>query len=96
MFKFFFTNVSKDGLHINEKPVRFSISQWLPCPLTILCFALDGNHFKYILFEVALQIYCHSLFYTLFNNLYSIHNCLLCKNPGNVSPLVTTNEKFNI
>ena len=44
--------------------------------------------------EVALQIYFQPLFHTPFYNLYSIHNCLLCKNPGNVSPL--GNEKFNI
>ena len=34
---------------------------------------------------VASHIYCHSLFHIPFNNLYSIHNCLLCKNPGNES-----------
>ena len=46
--------------------------------------------------EVALQIYCHSLLHTPFNNLYSIHNCLLCENPGYECPLVTKNEKINI
>ena len=39
--------------------------------------------------EVALNTYCQSLFHPLCNHLYSIHNCLLSKNPGNVSPLVT-------
>ena len=43
--------------------------------------------------EVALRIYCHSLFHIPLNNLYSIHNCLLCPNPGNVSPLVTKHDK---
>ena len=46
--------------------------------------------------EVALHIYFHSLFPTPFNNSYSIHNCLLCKNPGNESTFVTKNEKLNI
>ena len=46
--------------------------------------------------DVALHIFFHSLFHTPFNNIYLIHNCLLCKNPGNVSHLVTTNEKLNI
>ena len=41
--------------------------------------------------EVASNTYCQSLFHPLCNNLYSIHNCLLSKNPGNVSPLVTKN-----
>ena len=41
--------------------------------------------------EVALHIYCHSLFSIPFTNLHSIHNFLLCKNPGNESPLVTKN-----
>ena len=45
--------------------------------------------------EIVLHTYCHSLFHTQFN-LYSIHNWLLCKNPGNVSTLVTKNEKLNI
>ena len=36
-----------------------------------------------------INIYCHSLFHAPFNNLYSIHNCLLCRNPGNESALVT-------
>ena len=38
--------------------------------------------------EVALHIYFHSLLHTPFNNSHSIHNCLLCTNPGNESPLV--------
>ena len=46
--------------------------------------------------EVALHIYFHSLCPTPFNNSYSIHNCLLCKNPRNESSLVTKNEKLNI
>ena len=46
--------------------------------------------------EVALQIHCHALFHTPFNNLYSIHNCLLCMNSGTVSPLITNNDKLNI
>ena len=46
--------------------------------------------------QVALQKHCHSPFHIPFNNLYSIHNCLLFMNPGNVSPLETTNEKLNI
>ena len=36
--------------------------------------------------EVALQIYCHSVFHTPFSNLYSIHNCLLGNYSG-TSPL---------
>ena len=40
-------------------------------------------------------MYCHLLFHTPFNNLHSIHNFLLCKNPGNESPLVIKNEKLN-
>ena len=46
--------------------------------------------------EVALHIYWHSLFHIPFNNLYSIHNCLCCMNPGIESSLVTKNEKLNI
>ena len=46
--------------------------------------------------EVALSTCCHSLFHTPFTNLYSIQNCLLCANPGNVSPLVNIHEKLNI
>ena len=46
--------------------------------------------------EVALHIYFHSVFYIPFNNSYFIHNCLLCKNPGNESPLLTRNEKLTI
>ena len=42
--------------------------------------------------EVALSTYCHSLFHAPFNNLNSIHNCLLCANPGNVSPLVNIHD----
>ena len=38
--------------------------------------------------EVALHINFHSLFPAPFNNSYFIHNCLLCMNPGNGSPLV--------
>ena len=40
--------------------------------------------------------YFQSLFQTPSNNLHSTHNDLLCKNPGNESPLVAKNEKFNI
>ena len=32
---------------------------------------------------VASNIYCHSLFHIPFNYLYSIHSCLLCRNPVN-------------
>ena len=46
--------------------------------------------------EVLLHMYCYSLFHTLFNNLHSIHICLLCKIPDKVSPLVSNNEKLNI
>ena len=47
--------------------------------------------------EVALSTFCHALFHTPFNNLYSIHNyCLLCANPGNVSPFVNIHENLNI
>ena len=46
--------------------------------------------------EIVLHTHCYSLFHTPFNNLYSIHNWLLCKNLGNVSTLVTKNEKLNI
>ena len=35
--------------------------------------------------EVALHIFFHSLFHIPVNNLYSIHSCLLCKNPGSES-----------
>ena len=34
--------------------------------------------------------------YSPFNNLYSIHNLLLCKNPRNECHLVTKNETLNI
>ena len=43
--------------------------------------------------EVALHIYFHSLFHIPFNNLYSIHNCLLCKNPRIESFMVIKNEQ---
>ena len=46
--------------------------------------------------EVALHIYFHSLCPTQFNHSYSIHNCLLCKNPGNECSLVTKNGNLNI
>ena len=45
--------------------------------------------------EVALHIYFHPLFHTPFNNLYSTHSCLLCKNLGNLFPLVTKYVTFN-
>ena len=34
--------------------------------------------------------YCHSHVHTPFNNLYSFHNGLLCKNPGKVCLLALT------
>ena len=46
--------------------------------------------------EVASCTYCNSLFHIPFNNLHSIHNCLLCKNPGTDSPLVNKTEKLII
>ena len=46
--------------------------------------------------EIALHIYCHSLFHTPFNNLYSIYNCLLCQNQKNVSLLITKYDMLNI
>ena len=46
--------------------------------------------------EVALHIYFYSLFHIPFNHSYLIHNCLLCKNPGNESSLVTKILKLNI
>ena len=64
--------------------VRASVREWVR-----VCVSFNQV-------EVALHIYCHSLFHTPFDNLYSIHNCLLCKNPGNESPLVTKHEKRNI
>ena len=36
---------------------------------------------------------CHLDVHAPFNNLYSIHNCLLCRKPRNESPLVIKNEK---
>ena len=44
--------------------------------------------------QAALHIYFHLLFPTQFNNSHFIHNCLLCKNPGNEFPLVTKNESL--
>ena len=41
--------------------------------------------------EVTSHLYFHSLFHVPFNNLYSIHHCLLCKNQGNESASVIKN-----
>ena len=60
-----------------------------PCVTACVCISFNQV-------GIALQIYCHSLLHTPFNNLYSTHNCLLCKNPGNVSPLVTKHEQLSI
>ena len=46
MFKNKVVTSQEGGLYINDKHFGLSISQWLPCPLAIWAFALDGNLVK--------------------------------------------------
>ena len=43
MFKNKVDTSQEGGLHVDEHCWTFSISQWLPCPLIIWAFGLDGK-----------------------------------------------------
>ena len=68
------TNISQNGgLHINKK-------------------LLDSRKVRMCVYQSKKQksLYTYIVIhFAPFNNLFSTHNCLLCKNPGNESPLVT-------
>ena len=77
----------KGGLYINE---TFLDS----CHLGVLPWiAILLNLYGIAVFEQMINV-----LFTIqsYNNVCSIHNCLLYKNPGNESPLVAKHETFNI
>ena len=78
--------------HLFEQLINISqfIEMWMFVRVCVSAYVFASfNQIK-----VALCMYCHSLFHTPFNNLNSIHYCLLRNNPGKLFRLVINNENL--
>ena len=75
---FYGTNLFEQLINI----ARF-IEMWRVC-VSAFVFASFNQ------LELAIHIYCHSLFHTSLNDSHFSQNCLLCKIPGNESRFFVT------